>query len=218
MNKIFFIVYLVILSASFIASFLSWKTLPGRFRLFSLMLGVTLIIESFAFYYLFYAKVPTQFMYHFYLPLTYGILAYIYAGNVQAAWLKKLILVSIPGFAALHLYLTLFVQKLHAVNSYAVVVASFLIVALALQFFFQLLQQEESSVPLLRNPLFWISSGNLIFYAGVFFLMGLLNFIMRELPDLAPKLMYINYSLNYILYTLYSIGFLCTIRNRRSLL
>ena len=69
---------------------------------------------------------------------------------------------------------------------------------------------------MLRNPLFWVSSGNLIFYAGVFFRMGLLNYIIKELPDLAPKLMYINSSLNYILYTLYSIGFLCTIRNRRS--
>ena len=215
MNKLLFAIYLAVLFISFCATIINRKNLTGRLRLFTLLTGVTFLIECTGFYLLFYTRKPTFFLYHFYLPFAYSVLAFIYAGSIRTGVIKRFIEFSIPGFVALHLFISLFIQKTDSVNTYGVMAGAILFVALALIYFYDLLQ-KEGVVPLLRNPLFWVSSGNLIFYAGVFFLMGLLNYIIKELPDLAPKLMYINYSLNYILYTLYSIGFLCTIRNRRS--
>jgi hypothetical protein len=214
MNKIFFIIYLCILFASFCCSFINRKNLPGYFRFFSLITGVTFIVESIAFYFLFFTFQPTFLLYHFYLPFEYAVLAFIYYKAISKSWKKKLFLISIPVFWALHLFLSLFIQKIDGGNSYAIMVSLILIVTLSLSYYFELLQ-KEGTVSLVRDPLFWISTGNLIFYSGVFFLMGFLHFLMKEAPELSRKLMVINYFLNYILYSLYIIGFLCTIQSKK---
>lgn len=217
MNKILFIIHLTIVFTSFVCSIINRKNLPGYFRLFTLLTGVTFVVESIGFYFLFFSTGPRQVLYHFYVPFMYALLAIIYAKAMHTAWKKRLITWSIPGFWLLAIYLSVFVQHTYVVNTYATVVVSILIVLLALFYYYELLQ-KEGSYSLVRDPLFWISTANLIFYAGVFLLMGFLNYLMKEMPILSKKLMVINYFLNYILYSFYSVGFLCTIRNRKSLL
>ncbi len=217
MNKILFLIHLTIVFGSFVSSISNRKNLPGYFGLFTLLTGATFIIESIGFYLLFYTGSPRQYLYHFYVPFMYTIMAVIYSNALQTAWKKELIRWSVPGFWALSIYLTFFVQKIDLVNTYATMIVSILIVVLALFYYYDLLEKEGTQ-PLVHDPLFWISTSNLIFYAGVFFLMGFLNYLMKELPELSRKLMVINYSLNYVLYSFYTIGFLCTRPSRRSLL
>jgi hypothetical protein len=214
MNKILFLIYLCILFASFCCCIINRKNLPAYFRFFILFTGVTFIVESIGFYLLFYTPRQTYFLYHFYVPFEYAVLALVYSKAISKSWKKKVILISVPAFWLLHLFLSLFIQKIEGDNSYAIMVSLILIVVLSLGYYYELLQ-KEGSAPLFRDPLFWISTGNLIFYSGVFFLMGFLQYLAKEDLALAKKLMVINYSLNYILYSLYSIGFLCTTQNRK---
>src|SRR5688572_32853493 len=105
MNKILFLVYLIILFCSFVCSIINRKNLAGYFRLFSLVIAVTFIIESIGFYLLFFTKYPRQYLYHFYVPFMYTIVAYIYSKAITTGWKIKLIRWSIPSFLALALYL-----------------------------------------------------------------------------------------------------------------
>lgn len=215
MNKILFLIHLTIVFCSFVCSIINRKNLPTFFRSFTILTGVTFIIESVGFYLLFYTTQPRQYLYHFYVPFMYSLTAYVYAKAIHTAWKKRLIVGSVPVFWVLAIYLSFFIQKTDVVNTYATMLASILIVGLSLFYYFELLQKEANQT-LVRDPLFWISTANLVFYAGVFLLMGSLNYLMKEMPELSKKLMVINYLLNYVLYSFYSIGFLCTIQRRRS--
>ena len=143
------------------------------------------------------------------------MIAFIYFKAINTVWKKRLIMWSVPGLWLLALYFSFFIQKIDVVNTYTTMMVSILVVMLSLFYYFELLQKEGSQ-SLVRDPLFWISTGNLIFFAGVFLLMGSLNYLMKEMPELSRKLMVINYSLNFVLYSFYSIGFLCTMQSRKS--
>lgn len=211
MNKLFLIIYLCLLFSSFVCSIVRFRYLPGAFKLFSLLLGVTFVVESIAFYGLFYAK-PALYLYHFYNPFLYALVAYVYAAALKTPWKKHLIKVSIPIIVALNALLTVFVQPLHTPNTYASMLTSALFTLLSLTYYYELLKYDETA-NLRQKPLFWISTGNLIFYAGVFFLEGFVSYFINYAPDLGMKLMFLNYFLNYILYTLYTLGFLSTKAN-----
>ena len=216
MNEIFYLIYLCILFGAFACSLFTFKHLPGAIKLFALLLGVTFVVESIGFYGLFYGE-PALYLYHFFNPFAYVLIAYIYSTVIKTSWRKKLIRFTIPGILVLSLLLTLFVQPLHTVNSYATMTISAFFVFLSLLYYYELLNQDDTAA-LTSRPLFWISTGNLVFYAGIFFLEGFVTYFIKYAPDLGRKLMFINYFLNFVLYTLYSIGFLCTRPNRKSIL
>jgi len=216
MNQIFYLIYLGVLLASFVCSLVTYKHLPRALKLFPLLLGITFVVESIAFYGLFYGE-PALYLYHFYQPFSYVLIAYVYSTFIKTRWKKKLIRFSIPGFVIMCFLVTLFVQPLHTVNSYATMTSAALFVFLALFYYYELLTNDETT-NLTSKPLFWNSTGNLIFYAGIFFLEGFVSYFINYAPELGKKLMFINYFLNFALYTFYSIGFLCTRPNRRSLL
>jgi len=216
MNKTLFLIHLTIVFGSFVCSIINRKNLPAFIRLFTIITGVTFIIESIGFYLLFFTELPRQYLYHFYVPFMYSIMAYIYYKALGTTWKAKLIGWSIPAYLMLAIYLSFFIQKPAIVNTYATMVVSILIIGLSLFYYYELLQ-KEGSYAMGRDPLFWISTGNLIFYAGVFFLMGLLNYLMKEMLELSKQLMVINYTLNYVLYSFYCVGLLCTRPSRKYL-
>ena len=213
MNQIFYLIYLCILFSSFVCSLVTFRYLPGALKLFTLLLGVTFVVESIGFYGLFYAE-PALYLYHFYNPFLYAIMAYVYAKVIKTSWKSKMIRFSIPGFVVLSFLLTLFVQPLHTPNTYATMISAALFVFLSLFYYYELLNNDEIT-NLTSKPLFWISTGNLIFYAGIFFLEGFVSYFIKHAPDLGRKLMFINYFLNFVLYTLYSLGFLSAKQNRK---
>lgn len=91
-----------------------------------------------------------------------------------------------------------------------------LVVAACIYYFFELFQ-FTNSVSLVKEPAFWICSGLLFFYCCTFPLIGLWN-QLRGLPDIIlGNLNAILQLLNVLLYSLFSIAFLCRIRLRRSL-
>jgi hypothetical protein len=82
-------------------------------------------------------------------------------------------------------------------------------------YLFQLIYME-SEVNQLKNPRFWISTGVLFFYTGVFFLTGLINTVSKMDIILASKLFQINHILNIIYYSLITYGFICQRRLAKS--
>jgi hypothetical protein len=90
-----------------------------------------------------------------------------------------------------------------------------LVVVACIYYFFEIFQSRYS-VNLVREPAFWICSGLLFFYCCTFPLYGVWNL----LPGL-PRIILQNVNtiltlLNYLLYSLFSIAFLCRLGLRKS--
>jgi hypothetical protein len=62
---------------------------------------------------------------------------------------------------------------------------------------------------------FWIVAGMLLYFAGQFPLMGMLNFLNQHFQEWARKYVNIFAYLNILLYTIYTYAFLCRIITRK---
>lgn len=78
------------------------------------------------------------------------------------------------------------------------------------------LYRKDVIVILNKNPHFWISIGNLIFFSGCMFIMGFSNYLRGNNHALYARLVYINYFLNLLLYSLYIKAFLCKSETKKS--
>jgi hypothetical protein len=215
-SKLLYEIYLFILAISFSASIINRVNLPPYYWLFSLLLGLSIINESLAYYLLYYShsKQKTYFLYHFFIPVYYSILACVYYNYFQGL-IKKTVLYSIPVFIGFNIYLSIFVQKLDVVNTYSFMIMTVLVMGMTLYFFYELFVKNQFP-NLWRVPFFWINTGNLFFYPGMFFMMSFMNVLIQDNPQLL-NILYsvINRTLNYMLYSLFTIGFLCTIRKKK---
>ncbi len=216
-SQLLYEIYLGILTISFIASILNRKNLPSYYWLLSLLLGLTIVNECTAFYFLYYPQAIGRpyFLYHFFIPVYYSLLAGVYYKYFEKPVVKKLVLYSIPAFILVNVVLSTTLQKLNVVNTYSFMLLTALVLGWVLYYFYELMH-EYKSPDLLRMPFFWINAGNLFFYPGMFFLMSFLNVLIENDPALLNVLYnLINRLLNYMLYTLFTIGFLCTIRKKK---
>ena len=64
--------------------------------------------------------------------------------------------------------------------------------------------------PLANEPMFWVSSGTLIYSAGVFVIIGLANELLKMGASYFEAAWYINWSLIIISNVMYTKGFFCT--------
>jgi hypothetical protein len=107
---------------------------------------------------------------------------------------------------------TYFQVKTFHTNTYSL--GCLLIVAACVYYILELFQSTRS-VNLLREPAFWICSGLLFFYTCTFPLIGLWNHL-HGLPGIILRNLFaILQVLNVLLYSLFSIAFLCRVRFRR---
>ena len=147
------------------------------------------------------------FLFHLYIPLEYLLLSlyYYYLFRVKLVkWLLVFTNVVLFTFCIVHYYLGKNFW-LPDFSDFALGAAfnSLLVIA----FFVSLFRKEE--VVLMRYPDFWINTGNLLFYAGCLFVMGLYHSLHQKDEKLAEQLMDINHYLNLVLYLFYFIAFLC---------
>jgi hypothetical protein len=91
-----------------------------------------------------------------------------------------------------------------------------LVVAACIYYFLEIFQ-SVNSVNLLKEPAFWICSGLLFFYCCTFPLIGLWNQLHGLPRIILNNLNAIMQILNVLLYSLFSIAFLCRLKLRRSL-
>jgi len=72
------------------------------------------------------------FIFHFYAPIEYALLAWLYYPYFEDQTIKKLIRISVPVFIVLCLVLTLFVHGLEENNSYAMFTEALMVSAWSL--------------------------------------------------------------------------------------
>jgi hypothetical protein len=117
------------------------------------------------------------------------------------------------GFALLNI---LFIQGRSIFQSYTYILGCTMMVAFSIFYFYFLFRFPETT-SLTKNSFFWIVAGLMFYYTCTFSLYGLENFITSKIRYYNKMLLFISDLLNALLYTLFSIGFLCKINFRKLL-
>ena len=110
----------------------------------------------------------------------------------------------------LHLFVIIYITYLLYLSIIRYIyLLSIIVIFYGLRYIYQLYDSPPETSSLLTVPFFWINTGNLFFYCGTFFQMGLNSYIDSLDSNLAADLQIINKALNYTLYIFYFIGFTC---------
>lgn len=152
-------------------------------------------------------KIPTAYSNNIYTLFQFSFLSwFFYLVNTKVK--MRRMITSLGGFTLVFmLYNLLFFQGLGYRNSYSWAVA-----ALILLFFSLLtlrsLGQDPTLDSMQRNPVFWVSTGVLIYFSGNFFL-----FLFDHMADATVKMQFPFYTLHHplriILNSLYFLAILC---------
>ncbi|MEA5257398.1 hypothetical protein VB264_06360 [Arcicella aquatica] len=201
------IVYIATVVICFFVSLLNQKHNEPYFKVFTFLLFVIIVVETSGYTINKVLKSDNQFLFHIYGPIEYTCIAYIYSSTFKNRIAKKITLFSIFIFIIFSAFSSLYLQTFTD-TPYNFLLRCLLIIGLSLFYFYELYLKDEIII-LTKLPMFWISVGNFFFYAGNFFLMGLIDTLERMHSDLVKPLFNINTILNIFLYVMFIVGFLC---------
>lgn len=123
--------------------------------------------------------IKNLYILHIYTIIEFNIIALFYSrffNGFYARWLVPAMMVSFTTLAILN---TIFLQHLSDSNAYVRGLESLLIIALALLCFYKILS-ELLTKRLEKDPVFWINTGFLLYFAGNLFLFILSNALLKQ--------------------------------------
>lgn len=207
MNLIFLISEVICFLASLALFFQA--TVPRYLKTFPFFLFLTIIIEI-AGILLTKKKVDSIPMYNVFTTFEFIFYLYILRSIIYNIKVKKIILWLMAMYPVLVFINRMFFQKntFHT-NTYSL--GCLLIVGACIYYFYEIFQTTHS-VNLVKEPAFWICSGLLFFYTCSFPLFGLWNHLHGLPRIILRNLAAVMQFLNVLLYSLFSIAFLCRIR------
>lgn len=144
----------------------------------------------------------------------YSLLSWLIANFVKSKTKRRIIIFSmfvlVPVFIAMQLTLIATNKAYQYLNQ--MIEAPFICTWTVFYLFEAAKNDEETDIT--RNPLFWISLGNLLFYSGSFFSYGFGSYLVSKGSEKAESIFWIARILNILLYIIYFIGFVCIKKER----
>jgi hypothetical protein len=155
-------------------------------------------------------------LYHFFTPLWFTMVMYYYTRHIGNAAIKKGFYITVVIFCLLSAAISLklvVVSKYPSLNNqifYVLIIIASVITMLNINPF------EDKK--LFAKAVFWVTLGFTIYCSGIFTFNSLYNYLKQKNPLLARDTFnLINSIFNDILYTLISIGFICSRMHRKFL-
>ncbi|CAM1339208.1 conserved membrane hypothetical protein [Tenacibaculum aestuarii] len=192
------------------------------FRLFSILLLLTILVELFAISwklelhqtkYWNYSR-SNLWIYNAFLSFRHVFtLLFIYF-IIETPQLKQMIKWSIIPFILFFTLNYVFVQTPFYVNSYTIILSSIILVVISVAYFKQILE-ETKIIKLSIKPEFWICLGGFIYYTGTLPFFILFNKLITTSSSYLNSFLFINDTLNIVMYSMYLIGFLCLHQNQK---
>ena len=191
------------------------KRLPEGLRIFPFFLMLTLVVEILGWQLSEHGKHNTD-LYNFFSVAAFTYYMYLLMEVVYSRRAKRNILYTMSLYAIISLGNILFVQKINSFHTMTYSLGCLLIVVVSMYYFYELLQVPRS-IDLKKEPVFWIAAGLLFFYICTLPVLGVLNYLFSIPGVIGRSLEDIISILNVLLYSLFTIGFLCRINFRRSM-
>lgn len=144
-------------------------------------------------------------VFHFFNPVEYALLSFVYVEAFSSHRIKRLIKLSVPLVMVLAIVLSLFVQPIQFNNFYFIMIESVLMVIWSLLFIREtiLLQQERY---LQQYPMFWVTVGILFYFIGNLCVEALLNYLNGQSLDMARRAYRISFIFKYLLLLLFMLS------------
>ncbi|MGF7215483.1 hypothetical protein GGR92_001623 [Spirosoma lacussanchae] len=199
-------IYLGLLATNVIIILINFTRIDNTLRPLLLLVISNLLVELWTDY----IKVTTNgnnlFIYHLYAPIEYTCLGAIFYLALPSEKHRKRIIGSIIGYIIVVVISTIFWQSPAHNNSITYMIESALVIYWCFIFFRTLLDRQDLYVPE-RDGLFWLFVAILIYFAGTFFTIGLIDYFIISNQKLATFIYYASFPFNYILYV--TIGIVC---------
>jgi hypothetical protein len=214
MNKSVFsvseIIYYVLISICFLLSLKASSTnIKGLFwiRILLIVALTTEAINEFLEYYTAYGGIIA----HFYLVFEHVAISFFIISNLTSQKLIQAIKFVAIIFVICSLLASFRFQNFKLYPGVQYNVNCIIIIVWVSILMFKI--DVVDSLKISAIPLFWLLSGLLLFYSGIFFFNGTYGYILTNNKELAIKYrLYINLTLNYLFYLVWSYSFICSIR------
>jgi hypothetical protein len=135
--------------------------------------------------------------------------SWLFYNEIKIIRFKKIIITTITVLLISIIVNVLFLQGPHIFHTFTFLPGSVLMVSYILLYFYDLFLKDEE-VRLIKNPMFWICTGLLFYYPGMFFVYGFFHVVSEEMAIEYGKLFILMANIfNIILYSCFTIAFLC---------
>lgn len=192
--------------AALISAAIFWNSVKKTsIRWFLPFLIFIVIVEISGWYFPVYLKQHTGWIFNISVPVEYLFFSFIFYQHYQKKMTQKLVILFMILFTGCVLYYTLF-KNIKYFNGYYLLTGSFAMILMGIAYFFeQYLKNETGNI--WDEPMFWITTGVLLFNIGEFSYDLVSTFIIKNLFDPVNVLFReINNKLVILLYLFISIG------------
>jgi hypothetical protein len=207
------VIYLSLLGSTFIISLLSYKY-HKSLNVLTLLFGIGVFTDTlFNTLYKITGK-DYWIIYYVYIPLEYCLLSVFFYRISDNMQLKKMIIYVFPLYAIIIVWMYTSVYTLTQFPGWAYNTGGTLLIFWSIITLF--LIDPIADVSILKMPLFWICTGMILFYAGIFAFNGVYDFLFTNYFSLSNTLLNgINKVCNYILYLCFIYAFICSHRLKK---
>jgi hypothetical protein len=161
-------------------------------------------------------KINTLLLYNIFSTFEFIFYFWILRQVIKNKKAKKIILYCLYLYPLLVFSAIVFWMKPNSFHATTYAFGCLMIVAICVYYFFELFQLSHS-VNLIRQPAFWICSGLLFFFSCSFPIYGFANFLSQLPAIILRNLEVILNIMNILLYTSFTIAFVCKFKVRKSI-
>ncbi|UKN01087.1 hypothetical protein K6119_15255 [Paracrocinitomix mangrovi] len=196
-----FIIYLIVLFVTLVWGLVHFKKLSNSYKLLVLLVGYTFISETLSrFYYLFAAT--TFPLYHIIAVVSIILNAMIYTKLSYNNKKSNSIIIGISAvFLTLCILNSVLVQPINTFPSHSLMLHGLQSISLALFSYLQMLK-HPSEVSLTKQPMFWLNTGNFVFYGLTFTIFSVFN-VFYPTATMASWVYWLIWMGNIFLYSCY---------------
>lgn len=183
---------------------------------FPFFLVLSVVVETYG-NYLSSLNIDNTRLYNFFSSAEFIFYFFILYHIIRSGRVKRIIFIIACVFVPLDLINIFFVQGLDNFHTVTYSLGCVLIIAPSIYYFYELFRLPKL-ISLMREPSFWIVSGLLFFYCCSFPYFAFTGLLYDAAPFIMNNFSMIISILNILLYSLFTIAFICRIRVRKSIL
>jgi len=213
MPIVVFILMLVCFAVSLV-NYLS-KNGPLYLKIFPVFLLLELVFEYEAFQ-MAHRHQNNLFLYNIIMIIEFSFYFFFFYSVYRLSAAKKTVLFLMAGYLAGALINIFFIQGMKVFHTYSFMIGCLLVIAGSIYYFLQMFRYPRTG-SIMRDPAFWIASALLFYYACVLPVYGVLNYISSMSRYFNHTMKFIINFMNILLYSLFTLAFLCKLSIRKSM-